>query len=92
MLWDTISYTMIKYSPSWKPTNHPSERKALISATGNMMEYRAGTDLGKKKTNLLLNMQVTYLCLICLLKKWRVYICLTADAGSLLMTFCQEEI
>lgn len=41
-------HTMIEHSPSWKPTNHPSERKTLISATGDTMEYRAGTDLGKK--------------------------------------------
>lgn len=40
--------TMREYSPSLKATNHPSERKTLMAATGGTMECRAGTDLGKK--------------------------------------------
>lgn len=40
--------TMTEYSLSLKATNHPSERKTLMSAMGDTMEYRAGSDLGEK--------------------------------------------
>lgn len=39
---------MIAYTPNWKSTDYPPERKMLISATGDKMQYKANTDIGKK--------------------------------------------
>lgn len=39
---------MVAYTPKWKSTHCPPERKMLNSATGDTMQYKADTDMERK--------------------------------------------